>query len=175
MKIRFYIGTTLGALFALTVLPGWSQGYRNDNPNMRNFYMARQQIQITDDVPTVNDMRTGAAAGTGAPTGPVGLPRAGFGSNMGNDYGAAMKSGLPQVVNGVPKAAPPIPVPSATGKKAGKMKSATTRTSAPTTVKTYAPYKTYSTGAPSGVGSSLSSSGNVRGSVLHWNKRRSGY
>lgn len=168
----------LALVMAVAGMPAWAQGHRNDNPNLRQFYMARQQIQITDDAPAVNDMRTGASAGGGAPNAPQGLPRAGFGSNMSGLYnGASMKGGLPEVMNGVPKAPPP-PSPAAMKARAGKMRTAAApkakAPSGPVAVKAYSPYKTYGTSGGSGA-STMSSSGNVRGSVLHWNRKRTGY
>lgn len=167
----------LALVLSVAGMPVWAQGYRNDNPNLRQFYMARQQIQITDETPAVNDMRTGAAAGAAAPNAPQALPRAGFGSNMGGLYNSsAMKGGLPQVMNGVPKAPPP-PSPAALKARAGKLKAAVPKAPpGPAVVKTYSPYKTYGTsGGSASSGGTMSSSGSVRGSVLHWNKKRTGY
>lgn len=161
--------------------PALAQGYRNDNPNMRNFYMARQQIQITDDAPAVNDMRTNpganpAAAAQAAAQGPRPLPRAGFGSYYTPTPGT-MSSGLPQVVNGVPKAPPPPAAPprrGPTGQKATAKAITQNKPAAPTTVKAYKPYQTYDAAAVAGAntGAMLNSSSNVKGSVLHWNRRR---
>ncbi|MBY0357848.1 MAG: hypothetical protein K2W82_07585 [Candidatus Obscuribacterales bacterium] len=174
MKNRLHRAIALSGISLLLTLPALAQGYRNDNPNLRNFYMARQQIQITDDAPAVNDMRTGPSAG-GAVPGGAALPRAGFGTNMSGLTTGTMRSGLPQVVNGVPPKMPAAsPGLSGLKAKAGKAKAAAPKSAGPATVKSYAPYQTYG-GASSGSGGGLNSSGSVSGSVLHWNKRRSGY
>ena len=181
MKMAFVLA---GMSFLATVaalMPGSAeaQDYRNDNPNMRNFYMARQQVQITDDAPTVNDMRTvPGAPGSAAVAGPRPLPRAGFGSYVNPTLvGGSMSSGLPQVVNGVPKA-PPAAAPrkSPTGQRATANKIKATAAPA-NTVKAYKPYQTYPAAAPAGSGASggsmINSSSNVSGSVLHWNRKKS--
>lgn len=166
--------------------PVFAQSGRNDNPNLRNFYMARQQIQITDDVPAVNDLRSNpaaAAAGAPAPTAPQGLPRAGFNSYMSGLAGGGAGRGLPEVNNGVPKLPPAGP--NLSGKTAGnpgKLKPAAKSAStglpssgkAPVAAKAYKPYATTGSAGVSS-GSSYSSSTNVQGSVLHWNKRKTGF
>lgn len=182
MKMGFVLaGLGLVSMTFWAGSPALAQGYRSDNPNMRNFYMARQQIQITDDAPAVNDMRTNPGANPAAAAaaqGPRALPRAGFNSYYTPSQGS-MSSGLPQVVNGVPKAPPAPAAPprrSPTGQKA-TAKSITPKQAAPTTVKSYKPYMTYGPEAGSPVGSAgtgmMNSSANVKGSVLHWNRRRS--
>lgn len=154
---------------------------RGDNPNMKNFYMARQQVQITDEAPVVNDMRTNpaaaqqssaaaAAAGAAQP-----LPRAGFGSNMGA-YRPPAGNGLPQVNNGVPAKLPETVNGVKQGMKAGnagKLKGKTAPAPAPqqpVVIKTYKPYATTPVSG-GGSGSLLNSSTSVKGSVLHWNRR----
>ena len=176
------LATSMTLLFCLAA-PAFSQYGRNDNPNLRNFYMARQQIQITDDVPAVNDMRTNpAAAGAQAPvpTAPQALPRAGFNSYVSGLAGGGGGRGLPELSNAVPKL--PAAGPNLTGRSAGnpgklKAKSASTAIpsagKAPVTAKSYQPYATTSSGA--GSAASTYSSTNVQGSVLHWNKKKPGY
>ncbi len=163
-------------------VPAHSQG-RNSNPNMRNFYMARQQIQITDDAPAVNDMRTtpGAPGQQQAPAAAPGqgLPKASFNTYMSGYAGGGAGRGLPQVTNGVPQSLPSAP--GLTGKKAsaGKLKPKTTKAapvnSGPVVAKGYSPYARTpvqsNNGGGGGSGSMLNSSTNVQGSVLHWNKR----
>jgi hypothetical protein len=150
---------------------------------MKMFYMARQQIQITDDAPAVNDMRTVVQPGQQAPAIPSpgqGLPRAGFASNMGAYHGGGGGSGLPTVNNGVPAKLPQAPTGGRVqnGMKAGnagklKAKAAPAANSgqAPA-VKAYKPYATAPVAQTQSIpnGSLLNSSQNVRGSVLHWNK-----
>lgn len=171
-------------LTGLISTPAMAQFGRSDNPNMRNFYMARQQVQIFDEAPQVNDMRTNPAAAAQGPapavTGPQALPRAGFNTNMGGYMGSNPGVGLPQVNNGVPKLPPAGP--NLSGKQAqsgGTIKAkAPPKPKAPVVAKSYKPYATFpaSGNAPSGGGGSmLNSSTSVSGSVLHWNKRRPGY
>lgn len=180
MKISYGLAGLILAAVTSSSLPlvVEAQGYRNDNPNMRNFYMARQQIQITDDAPAVNDMRTNPGAPAPQVNAPRALPRAGFGSFVNPSLtSGSMTSGLPQVVNGVPKAPPQAANPvrkSPTGQRATANK---IKPSGPATVKAYKPYQTYQAAAPTGGGTGGSminnSSSNVSGSVLHWNRRKS--
>lgn len=165
-----------------------AQGYATSNPNMNHFYMARQQITITDDAPVVDDRRTGgapgAAGGAGAmPNRPVALPRAGWVPYSSSIPG--LSTSLPKVNNGVPpKMPPPAPVQSGMKGKTGKLGASKSKPVAKTpqapTVSTYTPYKGY--GAPAqmtkkpapalpapGYGSSAQQTQtNVRGNVLHW-------
>ena len=155
---------------------------RSDNPNLKMFYMARQQVQITDDVPVVNDMRTnpapaqqsGAAAAGAAGQG---LPRAGFASNMNAYHGGPVGGALPKVNNGVPTRLPEAGSGGNKGLKAGnagklKMKSAPgVQNAGPAVAKSYKPYATAPAGeSGGGSGNLLNSSTSVKGSVLHWNK-----
>jgi len=177
----------MSAILLLASLPAPAQQYgRSDNPNLRNFYMARQQIQIMDDAPQVNDMRTNpqAAQAGAAPqvTAPQALPRAGFNSYMSGYSGGGAKGALPQVNNGVPQNLPSAG-PDLTGKKAsaGKMQPKAPKAPAaprgPVVAKSYKPYATVPSSQAQGGGSGglFNSSTSVQGSVLHWNKRRSGY
>src|SRR5688572_1736730 len=102
------------ALFVAGSITGWmlpASAQRSSDPNLGHFYMARQQIQILDDAPVVYDKRSvPGSAQVAAPQGPAPLPRAGFSA-----YSSAMPTmttGLPEVVNGVPKRIP-APRPSA--------------------------------------------------------------
>lgn len=165
-------------------LPALAQ--RSSDPNIGHFYMARQQIQITDEAPVVYDKRTGPSAGQQAgalPSGPAPLPRAGF-----NAYSSSMPSsmgaGLPEVVNGVPRRLPsPPPGINPKSGKAGAYKlkkAAAPRPSGPTTAKTYSSYKGYGAGNPVVASPSYSSGGSsstaVKGSLLHWSRsNRQGY
>lgn len=150
---------------------------RSDNPNLRNFYMARQQIQITDDAPAVNDMRTNPAAAqqsaAAAAAAAQPLPRAGFSTNMGAYHSGP--SALPKVNNGVPAKLPTtvdgVNRPGLKASNAGKVKPKAPAPQQPMVAKSYKPYATtpaISQGGSSG--SLLNSSTNVKGSVLHWNK-----
>lgn len=182
MRNLLLLASMLSLISAAASSSAMAQSGRNDNPNMRNFYMARQQVQITDDAPAVNDLRTNPAAaqqGGGAPTRPQALPRAGFSTYMSGYTGGGGKSALPTVNNGVPPKLPSAG-PDLTGKKAsaGKLTpKAPAAPKGPAVAKSYKPYATTPSVAASGgsAGSSMNTSTNVQGSVLHWNKRRSGY
>lgn len=159
---------------------------------LKHFYMARQQVQITDDAPLVNDQRTfpqggQPGAGMGAlPNRPMALPRAGF-----QQYSPSMPSfntRLPQVVNGVPpREQPAAAAPVKKGKnaktgalKVAKDKAATTSSAAATkppvtAAKSYSPYKGYNPATPAGQpaqavsnNANMQSKTRVKGSVLHW-------
>ncbi len=180
MRIVLLVSCVIG-LTALSQSPVQAQYGRNDNPNMRNFYMARQQVQIMDDAPQVTDMRTNPqAAAQGAPniTQPMALPRAGFNTYM-SGYQGGGGGGLPQVNNGVPKLPPAGPNLSGKQASAGKLSPkapAVPKAKAPVVAKSYKPYATTpTTNSGGGSGSLLNSSTSVSGSVLHWNKRKSGY
>ena len=165
-----------------------AQAQREADPNLRNFYMARQQVQILDDAPVVIDKRTNPQAaqqgGNGAlPAGPVPLPKAGW-QPYSSSVPSGMGSSLPKVVNGVPPKAPPQSalIPAKSG-KAGAWKRPNAYAGPPKpAVKSYGSYQGYG-GKPAVVQSSgggaatynSSSSTNVKGSVLHWSRtRRSG-
>lgn len=155
-------------------------GFRQTDPNMGHFYMARQQWQIIEDAPVVTGQPGspgGAAQQMAAPNRPVPLPKAGW-----MPYSSSIPSvqnALPQVNNGVPKpmpAAPPPSRPSGMHGKAGNLnlKPKAQTASGPPAVKSYSSYKGYGGGLPSGQAASASAGGgssastNVKGSVLHW-------
>jgi hypothetical protein len=180
---KLAIGFTV---FSLNMTAVWAQDYKTNNPNMGHFYMARQQVQIIDETPVVNDQR-GEGAATGAGGGPVGagggampLPKSGFQSFY-SGAPSNMKNSLPKVINGVPpKAPPPKTLPNGLRGASGKFpaKTAGTKTlpsGQNAAAKSYTPYQGYGGGNVPGstVGSSGSSANtNVRGSVLHWHKKR---
>jgi hypothetical protein len=136
-----------------------AQGYATDNPNMKNFYMARRQITITDEAPAVNDQRTNpqpGAAGAGpgmAPGMGRALPKAGW--TPYSQFVPGLSTTLPKTANGVPVPVTQAP-PNPTGMrgKAGQLKGSKAASSKPKTasggggpsLKTYTPYKGY--GAP---------------------------
>lgn len=179
------IGLVSGATLLL-MQPASAQG-------LKHFYMARQQVQITDDAPLVNDQRTfpqgGGQPGQGMgalPSRPMALPRAGFQSYSSNMPG--MNTSLPQVVNGVPPKDPgPTPVKQGKKAKTGELKlkaaskkpTSTAATKPPVTAaKAYSPYKGYNPGAApqepqqTAGASNMQSKTKVRGSVLHWARGR---
>jgi hypothetical protein len=179
-----------GALVAVSTAPALAQGFngnqygRGSNPNLGHFYMGRQELQILDDAPNVNDMRTNprAAAPQAAQRGPAPLPRAGFMPYSQSAMTPSMSNSLPQVVNGVPPKPVPVIQKSGINPKLGKagVYKASKPPSRPvaTTARTYAPYKGYGGGPPAGVasgpsgygGPSSGSATRVSGSLLHWSR-----
>ena len=172
-----------------TVRPAMSQG-RSDNPNMRQFYMARQQWTITDDAPMVNDQRTtpapGAAGGLGGmPAGPPLLPKAGWQPYSSQIPG--IQTTLPKVNNGVPPKLPSAPNPVGLQGKSGSLKpktpaAAVKPTGGPATIQSYNAYKGYggsllpSSGQGTSSGPGLQSQESVKGNVLKWARtKRSPY
>jgi len=164
---------------AVEQLPAHAQGFikkESDLPKV-NWYMARQQITITDDAPIINDQRTGpgAAASGGMQGGRLPLPKAGW-----QPYSSSIpsvRSGLPQVNNGVPPRMPdPPPVPAGLRGRAGNLKAKPAAAARPSTVQNYKAYKGYGVGAtPSSTGygnSNARTSTSVRG-VLHWARPKS--
>jgi hypothetical protein len=185
---KTFLLVTLCSVAATSVVPALAQ--RSSDPNFNHFYMARQQITITDDGPVVNDQRTnpqagGAGGGVGGMAGgPPALPKAGW-----QPYSSSIPSvrtGLPQVVNGVPPKAPP-PGPSGMSGRAGALKakkgaSAAAPRTPSNVVQTYNAYKGYggnlspaSTGGGGGGTASYSTNTNVQGSVLHWARKKRSY
>ena len=184
----------LAGSFAATGQAFGQERYRGTDPNVNHFFMARQQIQILDDSPSVNDMRTNpqaAAAGKGQPAPmnkPQALPRAGFMPYSGNQ--PSMRSSLPTTFNGVPQKLPPAPPPvnpkNAKAGKYSKNKPASTPSlaaSQPQTAKMYAPVKGYGSGIPTMRPVTVSAGGDastrVQGSLLnkgpaalHWSRTR---
>ncbi|MCA9804908.1 MAG: hypothetical protein KC777_23220 [Cyanobacteria bacterium HKST-UBA02] len=187
------------ALAAVPLIAGeaaWAGNADSANPNMGHFYMARQQIQITDDSPVINYKGGGAPGQAGAqgmaPGVPAPLPRAGF--QRFSQTLPSYSNTLPQVNNGVPKAPPPVRQNLNSGMqgKAGKLKpskkkAATTKKpaaapKAAATPKAYSPYKGYdpktapppSHTANAHAGGGSRTDAKVRGSVLHWARGRGG-
>lgn len=193
----------LGLIFSPLAASAQGGGFRSTSQSARDglsdgssFYMSRRQYQVIDDSPIVK-YGNGAAPGS-APSGGFGgaaapLPRAGFqsySSSLNQNYQAP----LPKVHNGVPPKpvfAPESGGPSSMTAKAGglsksKKKKQVTAPKAPAVpdgIHAYDSYKGYNPAAsvPYGTtaitgGSSASSSTqtNVKGSVLHWSRRRRG-
>lgn len=178
-------------LLSLTVCDASAQfgGKKKDLPDASSFYMSRRQYQIVDDSPIVrmgNGQPAPGSAGAGGPVNANGAPltRAGFTSYT-SDVPTISKP-LPKVHNGVPVQPPATPPPTSSGKKSlkakagslGKDKSNTAapKPSAPTSARSYDSYKGYnpSEGGDYGYSSASSSRSatNVRGSVLHWSRKR---
>lgn len=186
-----------GGLLQTLSTPALAQGFngnqygRTNDPNMGHFYMARQQIQILDNQPYVNDMRSNpaaAAAQQAAPGagGPRSLPRASFMPYSPSGMMPSMSGSLPKVVNGVPPKPVPVAIPRIDPRlaKAGKYKPQAQRPAVargPQVTKSYAPYKGYGGPSSPSVASSQpqmnynrnpgnGSSTAVRGSLLHWSR-----
>lgn len=161
----------------------------NDLPDSTQFYMSRRQIQYVDDSPIV---KFGGGGGPSAPGGQggmptgaqMGLPRAGFQSYT-SDAPSITKP-LPKVNNGVPPKAPPVDeaaLRAQAGKlakaqaKAAKAAAAANKPKEPVGIKAYNNFNGYNPAATpgavsAGAGSSTSTATNVKGSVLHWSRRR---
>lgn len=152
---------------------------RDVDPNLGHFYMARQQITITDDSPVIMKKTNspGATAAGSLPAGaPQGLPQARW-----TQYAPAdnpnLSTSLPKVSNGVPKApsAAQTPTHGKTGKLAAKPKaSLAPRDKAEPAAAAYEPYKKFSPEAAVTGASSAQSSSRVKGDVLHWARRAQG-
>ncbi len=174
------------AIVALATSPALAQ--RQSDPNIGHFYMARQQITITDEAPSVNDQRSGPASPQaggmgGMPARPVGLPRAGW-----QPYSQSipsLRTSLPKTNNGVPEKAPPPPPNGMQGragrllnggpKTASRPKSSTPSAPSAPVVKAYTPYKQYEPDSAAAGSAALNANSNVRGSVLHWARNRKSY
>jgi hypothetical protein len=192
MKHNIYIW--LGILVAGACAQSPALAQQNENPNLRNFYMGRQQWDIIPNAPIVND-RSGAPAGPAGggmqgsmPQRQTGLPQAGWNSYAPAGTPPGLSTSLPKVNNGVPKA----PVPTGTGHRAkpGALINANKKPAPagphvdPNALKAYKPYSTYSNpdAAASAVGDGTKASAKVHGNVvdnqpprnsaLHWSRGR---
>jgi hypothetical protein len=170
-------GAAFGAAF---LLPMSANAQRGTDPNMGHFYMARQQVTITDDGPLINNKMQQAAPpgaqGALPPGVQQGLPTARWSQYAPTENAPSLSTSLPKVVNGVPpKMAPGGPA--GQRGKAGKLGlvhpkgPATPVAKAPQGPATYAPYKQFSPEAAITGASDAQSSGNVKGDVLHWARR----
>jgi hypothetical protein len=153
---------------------GSGQQARQTDPNMGHFYMARQQITITDDGPTVNDKRTPPPVPGQQNVSPAGIPQ-GLPAARWTQFSPAaenpnLSTSLPKVSNGVPPKMPPGG-PAGKSAKAGKLAMPTPRPAAvkpaPST-EAYAPYKKFAPDAAVTGASNSQSSSAVKGDVLHW-------
>ncbi|MBS1990429.1 MAG: hypothetical protein JSS83_07925 [Cyanobacteria bacterium SZAS LIN-3] len=169
---------------------GFVKNKPGDLPDSSQFYMSRRQIQYVDDSPIVK-YGNGAGPASGTPGGfggmPAGgqmaLPRAGFQSYTSS--APSITTPLPKVNNGVPPKAPPVDEAALRAKanalakaqaKAAKAAAAANKPAAPVGIKAYNSFKGYNPAASPGTvgesGASSSTSTNVKGSVLHWSRRR---
>lgn len=191
MKLRIMAPSLLCAV-ALCAPALAQEPYQGQPSNLRNFYMARQQVQIIDDSPMVTRMPApGAqpsAAGAQQPVNinrPVPLPRAGFQPYYSSGQQMGGNTSLPTTSNGVPKKAPPRVITGLPAGRAGAIKqqaaqkTASSKPSGVPTTKAYNPYGGYGGGQASGMSygggagsGSSSTSRNVKGSVMSWKKNR---
>lgn len=162
-----------------SICPPAAFSQRSGDPNLGHFYMARQQVQITDDSPIImNRPGEPGAAGSGRmngsmPNRPLPLPRAGW-QSFSPTQPPGYASGLPKVHSGMPPSAIPQ-MPGGNKAKAGvlagggksKTKAKPSVASSPTSVSAYKPYATYNPQPAAGANAQQSTT-NVRGSVLHW-------
>lgn len=174
------------------LIPSIAQEYstysKSDDPNLKHFYMGRQEIEIFDTSPIVKYRGSAGDAGQqpagASPQGPIPLPPSGFQQYSSNVRGGPLN--LPKVENGVPpKAPPPKSMKGSTEKSHPHSARAHTTTlsrgasssAAKPVIKTYK--QTYQTrprptATQQGVG--LSSIQRVRGKLLPWaTNRRTGY
>jgi hypothetical protein len=164
---------------AVMLLPLAANAQRGGDPNMGHFYMARQQITITDDGPLINNKMQQAAppgaAGALAPGIQQGLPAARWSQYAPTENAPSLSTSLPKVVNGVPPKM--APGPAGQKGKAGRLAVARPKAATPPVAKapqgpaTYAPYKKFSPEAAITGASNAQSSGEVKGDVLHWARR----
>ena len=171
-----------------------SQSARKGLGDGSSFYMSRRQLQFVDDSPIIRNSNGQVQSGTGAGFGnaPVGqqpLQRAGFTSYSSSLPTSAAPS-LPKVNNGVPVQSAPPAAPKSLSAKAGglgKGKKAAAKPAAPGKapaqpegIHAYNSYNGYNPSALApgeaagggGSGSVTTRQGNVKGSVLHWSRRR---
>jgi hypothetical protein len=159
-----------------------AQGQRGVDPNMGHFYMARQQVEILDAGPVVNNRMSpppqpGQAAppgGNGAlPSGPMPLAPARWQQYSPTEPPPNLSTSLPKVNNGIPKKAP---LPSPDRGKPGRMdignKAKVVAAPRPTGPATYEPYKKFAVEAPASTSAGSASQGQVYGDVLHWAHRK---
>ncbi len=169
-----------------------SQAARKGLGDGSSFYMARRQIEVVDDSPIVKYSGGGAAGGAAAGFGSqqrgggmAPLQRAGF-TSYSSSLPQSSAPALPKVNNGVPVPVVPPKLPKSTSARAGslgKTKSVSVKPAAAPDngIHAYNSYKGYNPSAslpyvPAGgeAQSSQSTKSNVKGSVLHWSRRRSG-
>lgn len=172
----------LALLFSFSSEEAFAQGFirkKSDLPDASRFYMARQQITITDESPIINRRSGdgGGSAGGGGASGPRPLSKAGW--QPYSQMIPGLKTSLPKVNNGVPVkepiAIPRVPKGRTSGLNAVAQKAKPAYPSSnPNAVSAYTPYNGYGGSAP-GAGydqANMQSRTNVRGSVLHWARSR---
>jgi len=103
----FVFATALSLCAAFVASPAFADYARGGDPNMGHFYMARQQIQITDDSPMINYKGGDPAQQQQNPAlqqkRPAPLPKAGFNAYTPPPMASGYNPNLPSVENGVPR------------------------------------------------------------------------
>ena len=170
------------AIFSVLLMPIAANAQRTSDPNIGHFYMARQQVSITDDSPVINNRVNGGATpgaqmpGNGAlPAGPMPLAPARWQSFAPPPTAPSLSTNLPQVNKGLPtKGAMPGPgnrgntgrLPGKAG-GSGKPAAVTSTPGAPVAAG-YTPYKKFAVEAPAATSIGNGANGKVYGDVLHW-------
>ncbi len=170
-----------------------SQAARKGLGDGSSFYMSRRQIQFVDDSPIIKNSNgqiqpAGAAGFASQQGGQAPLQRAGF-TSYSSSLPSGTSSALPKVNNGVPVQTPPPAAPKSLSAKAGglgKGKKAAAKPAAapkapaqPEGIHAYNSYKGYNPSALApgemaggGAGTVTTRTGNVKGSMLNWSRRR---
>jgi hypothetical protein len=172
------------AVFSVLLMPVAANAQRQSDPNIGHFYMARQQVSITDDSPVINNRVNGGAApgaaqmpGNGAlPAGPMPLAPARWQSFAPPPTAPSLSTSLPQVNKGLPtKGAMPGTgnkgntgrLPGKGGGGGGKPGAVISQPSAPVAAG-YTPYKKFAVEAPAATSVGNGANAKVYGDVLHW-------
>ncbi|MDX2105909.1 MAG: hypothetical protein SFY67_05855 [Candidatus Melainabacteria bacterium] len=104
----YAFASALSICAASLALPAFADYSRGSDPNMGHFYMARQQIQITDDSPVINYKGGDPAQQQQQNPAmqqkrPAPLPKAGFNAYTPPPTASGYNPNLPSVENGVPR------------------------------------------------------------------------
>jgi hypothetical protein len=174
------------AVFSVVLMPPLTaNAQRTSDPNIGHFYMARQQVSITDDSPVINNRVNGGAApgaaqmpGNGAmPGGPMPLAPARWQSFAPPPTAPSLSTSLPQVNKGLPTKGAMTGTGNrgTTGRLPGRGGSAGGNRPAVTISKPsvpvaagYTPYKKFAVEAPAATSIGNGANGKVYGDVLHW-------
>jgi hypothetical protein len=155
---------------------------RGVDPNMGHFYMARQQVEILDAGPVVNNRmqpppqpgQAGPPQGNGGlPGGQMPLAPARWQQYSPVEAPPNLSTNLPKVNNGIPKKAP---LPTADHGRPGRMEAGSHPKAVvaprPVGPATYEPYKKFAVEPPASTSAGSASQGQVYGDVLHWARRK---
>ena len=173
------------ALLALLSLPLAANAQRDSDPNIGHFYMARQQISITDDSPVINNRQGGGAApgaqqgAGGMPAGPMPLAPARWQSFAPPPTAPSLSTSLPQVNHGLPTRGPMpgtgnrgntgrLPARGPGAAVGGGGRPAVVSKPGGPSAAGYTPYKKFAVEAPAAASMGNGANGKVYGDVLHW-------